>query len=104
MNFFKNVDYRLFSLKKDNTKILRRIENDYPIVFFCFNAMQNDIERSLLKEVLRRKQMMIIVCMRNPMDAQLVHKKASCLQTYGFRLEQLDQAVRMIGQHSQGNG
>ncbi|MDP3979983.1 MAG: glycoside hydrolase family 3 N-terminal domain-containing protein, partial [Chlamydiota bacterium] len=96
--YWNNIAVRFYSLERPYSENHHwsAVQQTDAVILFCFNATENQVEQTILKNQINNRQHAVVVCMRNPYDANLVPGRTGCIQSYGFRLEQIIQAIKMI--------
>ncbi len=89
-------EYRLGCEADEVRDIFHAAKGAEVIVLVCFHAMVYARERELLKAFEAFEDRLIIVFLRNPLDAELVETSPTVVITHGFRTFQIGAAIETL--------
>ncbi len=77
-------------------EVIKRLKKSNLIVFFCFEARAYRCQRSLLRLLERYYKQLIVILLGSPSDEELIGPDVSIIQTYGFRMVQIEAAINLL--------
>ena len=76
-----------------------KIPAESPVILFVFDAHLFNAQKQALIEAQKYFRNLAVLPVRNPFDAAYIHENTSCIQTYGFRVPQIERALILLHDH-----
>lgn len=78
-----------------------KISSESPVILFIFDAHLFPAQRQILLEAQKYFKNLAVLPVRNPFDSDYIQENTACIQTYGFRLPQIERALVLLKENFQ---